>query len=171
MLLPAGLYLGHALGYWATEEVGSSPTMVTGHGYLSGLAGLAVPFTLAVLARATLAGRRGELVPVRFRVLAAQQVVLFVAVEVVEHAANGIGAASSLRETSLLLGAAAQLLVAGAFWALTRILHRVGEALRSAPTPLSRAGSASAPATGWTPELSVALSSLSRRGPPLLLAR
>ena len=170
LLLPAGLYVGHRLGYWLTEEAGSVPSMMTGHGYLAGLAGLAIPFTVAVLARAFLAGRDGDLAPIRFETLALQQVALFVTVEVVEHAAAGIGPATSLREASLAIGALSQVAVAAAFWTLTRLLGHVGAALappRQSVPP--RATRPLAPRCLLLADLAAELTSISRRGPPAIL--
>jgi hypothetical protein len=172
MLVPGGVAAGHALGYSAAELAGSSPAVPGGHGYLDVLFRLAVPFTLVVLGRAFLSGARHELPPVRFARLAALQLGLFTAVEVVEHAAAGIGPARSLRELSLVLGAIAQLAVAGALVRLVRWMRRAGElaaaARRSRP---HRPAAVPRRAVDGVVTVPVgAVSSLSRRGPPLQLA-
>jgi hypothetical protein len=173
MLVPGGVAAGHALGYSAAELAGSSPAVPGGHGYLDVLFRLAVPFTLVVLARAFLSGARHELPPVRFSRLAALQVALFAVVEIVEHGAAGIGPAQALGELSLVLGIAAQLLVAGALVRLVHWMRRAGElvaAARQAPrrrtAPVLRP---SGTAVAVVPV--VAVSSLSRRGPPPTLVR
>lgn len=172
MLVPGGVAAGHALGYGGAALAGSPPAVAGGHGYLDAMFRLAVPFTLVVLARAFLSGARQELPPVRFRRLAVPQLALFTAVELVEHAAAGIGPAQSLRELSLVLGAVAQLLVAAALVRLVRWMRRAGELVAAARQAPSRRAAAvpRRPGGGVVPVPVVAVSSLSRRGPPLPLA-
>lgn len=174
LLAPGGVAAGHVLGYGAAGLVGAAPELEGGHGYLDVLFRLAVPFTLAVLARAFLSGTRAELPPVRWRDLAVLQAGVFAAVEVYEHAAAGIGPDRSLVEPSFWLGLGAQLLVAAGLVALTAWMRRVGEVVAGARRPRPWAGRR----TAIRPLLSllagspvVAVGSLSRRGPPSLLVR
>lgn len=171
LLLPGGLATGHALGYAGARVVGATPSLEGGHGYIEGLFCLAVPFTLAVLGRAVLAGTRTELAPVRFGLLASLQVACFVGVEVAEHASAGIGPSSSLREASLLLGVLAQIGVAWLVCALIRAANRVAARIatrtsdrrRRSPQPILLP-------VDWVAAFAVAVSSLSRRGPPAPVA-
>lgn len=173
LLLPGGVAAGHALGYGAAGLLGASPSIDDGHGYLAVMFRLAVPFTLAVLARAFLSGARAELPPVRFAALAVQQVLVFTAIEVVEHALAGIGPAASLTEASLWLGIAAQLVTAGALVALVAWMRRAGELVatrrpaRLRPRP---AAAGNLPASSYVVP-GVVVWSLSRRGPPLPFVR
>jgi hypothetical protein len=173
LLVPGGVAAGHVLGYGAAGVLGSAPALTGGHGYLDVLLRLGVPFTLTVLARAFLCGARSELPPVRFRDLAVLQVAVFATIEVGEHAAAGIGPAHSLVAASLWLGLLAQILVAAGLVALTAWLRRVGAAVAGGrrrrpavalPRPRSLRSLVAVPAI-------VAVGSLSRRGPPVVLVR
>lgn len=172
LLLPAGLAAGHTLGYWATGTSGWAPSLTTGHGYLGDLTTLAVPFTLAVVVRGFASGSRGEAVPVRLVSLAAMQVLLYVAVELAEHVAAGMSPAASLTEPSMLIGALAQVVVAGVLWLGLRLAHRAGEVVSAGrPRPHARRARARRwviAAPTWAVP-AVHTGSLSRRGPPRLL--
>lgn len=170
MLVPGGVAAGHTLGYGVADLLGSGAEVTGGHGYLGTMFRLAVPFTLAVLARAFLSGARHELPPVRFPALAAQQVALFAAIELVEHGAAGIGPGQALQELSLLVGVLGQLLVAGALVWSIRWMRRAGELVAAARRSPPRRRPVTVRWTGGADGLVpvVAVSSLSRRGPPLL---
>ena len=169
LLLPGGVAAGHALGYSTAAFAGSAPLIEGEHGYLDLMFRLAVPFTLVVLARAFLSGARDELPPVRLPPLAAQQVALFVAIEVVEHALNGIGPARTLTEASLLLGVVAQVLVAAGLVALVGWMRRAGELVAA----VGRGGHGRRSMAPWALRACSVVSpgvvvwSLSRRGPPV----
>lgn len=168
LLLPGGLALGHALGYSGAELIGSTPSINGEHGYLGTLLCLGLPFALAVVGRAVLAGTRSEQSPVRPSTLALAQVSAFAAIEIVEHARAGIGPATCLREASFVLGVLAQLAVAWLVCALIRAANRVaakavGRRRRSTDAPMP---TSTATADLGIPRLAVAVSSLSRRGPP-----
>lgn len=171
LLVPGGLAAGHALGYRAALVLGSDPAVAGGHGYLQGMLCLAVPFTLAVLGRALLAGTRSQVSPVRFGSLATAQVMLFLAIEVAEHAAAGVPPSVSLRETTTVLGLAAQVVVA---WLIGRVMRsvtaaaeRVAAATRDLPRPRAIPRR---PRTHARVTPCVATPSLSRRGPPVVRA-
>lgn len=172
LLLPGGLAAGHTLGYWATGAGGWTPSLTTGHGYLGDLTTLAVPFTGAVVLRGFVSGARGEALPVRFGPLAAMQVLLYVAVELAEHVAAGMSPTASMVEPSMLVGALAQVLIAGGLWFGLRLVHRAGEAVSAArarprarrPRPWRWV----VPVPTWA-HPTVHTGSLSRRGPPTLL--
>ena len=171
LLLPGGLAAGHLIGYAVVRAQGGVPSLNTGHGYLHTLGMLAVPFTAAALLRIGVSGARGERLPVSFTRLAVQQVLAYMAVELVEHAAAGISPSVSLRESTMIWGIAAQVAVAAAVSLVVRGVSRAGRrlVLRGRVGWLSII---SAPARHDQPAAgavtpSVALSSLSRRGPPL----
>ena len=173
LLVPAGLVAGHLLGYRAAGLLGAAPPVTGGHSYLQGVVCLAVPFSLAVLARALLSGVSSESPPVRFPLLAAAQVGLFVLVELAEHAAAGVGPVDALLEPATFVGVLAQLVVAWALWFVVRAATRAGSRLVSQRRPVPKLAGFAAP---WRPvdggrsiDL-VAVSSLSRRGPPALVA-
>jgi hypothetical protein len=159
---------GHVLGYWLAGLWGAAPSLTSGHGYLEWLLLLAVPFSVAVLARAFVGGARAGVAPVRFGLLAGAQIVLFVVVEVGEHAAAGIGPSVALPEASLLLGVLGQLVVGGLLSVIVRGAHRAGEFVAA-----SRHRPARLPTRSWLPVAShvrkqaVPLSSLTERGPPV----
>ena len=172
LLFPAGMLVGHQIGYWATAQAGTAPSLTGGHDYLTNLAALAVPFTVAVIARAFVAGRRGEVVPIRALVLVGQQVLLFVGVEILEHALVGIDPMRSMTELSFLLGALAQVAVALLFYAFLRLVSRVGAAVGASRSerPLAARSSRPRPPRAiarW--DLVTGFGSISLRGPPSLL--
>ncbi len=173
LLLPGGLAVGHTLGYRLAAEAGSASPVTDGHGYIGDLAFLAIPVTVAVLLRAFLAGLRGELAPVRLAPLVAQQVALYLIVELCEHAGRGIHPATALGERSLLIGLLVQSLVAGTFWLLVRGLCRAGVAMAAA---IAAPGGDRTPRRQWsvTPQdgthRPARVASVSRRGPPLVPA-
>lgn len=168
LLLPGGLALGRLLGYWASEVVGSTPSINGEHGYLGVLLCIGLPFALAVLLRSVLAGTRAERPPIRPSTLVLAQVVAYAAIEITEHAWAGIEPASSVREASFVLGVLAQLTVAWIACALIRLANRVGAtAGRRRRTSVEvPAPCASLPVGTRIPRFAVAVSSLSRRGPP-----
>lgn len=168
LLLPGGVAAGHALGYSAAALVGSTPSVEGGHGYLTVMFRLAVPFTLAVLARGFLSGARAELPPVRFGALAGQQVALFVLIELFEHLRAGIWPAQSLTEASFVLGIAAQLAVAAALVWLVGWMRRAGELVAGRRVgSLRRRVSVRVLRSCGVVAPQVVVWSLSRRGPPL----
>ena len=168
LLLPGGLAAGHALGYSGAELVGSTPSINGEHGYLGALLCLGLPFALAVVWRAVLAGTRAERSPVRPSTLALAQVASFAAIEIIEHARAGIGPATSMREASFVLGVLAQLAVAWTVCALIRAANRVGA--KAAERRRRRVDVSAPRSSAWVgscvPRFAVAVSSLSRRGPP-----
>lgn len=169
LLMPAGLALGHFMAYGAARAQGSLPSLVGGHGSVHILLLLAVPFALAMVVRVAVGARRGEPLPVRLGWLAVQQVVAYVALELVEHGAAGIGPAAALRESTVLWGIAAQLALAllmttlarGVRVAVQRLSSRSAVRLQPRPRPRVLPGPTAGPVL-----LAVPVSSLSRRGPP-----
>jgi hypothetical protein len=168
LLLPGGLAVGHALGYAGAELLGSTPSINGEHGYLGALLCLGLPFALAVVGRAIAAGTRAEQSPVRPSTLAVAQVLAFAAIEITEHARAGIGPIACLRELSFVLGVLAQLVVAWLVCALVRAANRVAAKVseRRRHTIHAAATTSSAGSDVCVSRLAVAVSSLSRRGPP-----
>ena len=78
LLVPGGFVAGHELGYAAASLLGAPP-VAGGHGYLTVVVLVGVPFAFAAAIRAFLAGLRYELPPVGWPALASGQVALFVA--------------------------------------------------------------------------------------------
>jgi hypothetical protein len=132
LLVPGGFVAGHELGYQGASALGSAPTPGGGHGYLSLLVLVGVPFAFAALARSFLAGWHDQLPPVRFRTLAVAQVALFLAVELAEHAAAGMAPVETLAEPAVLLGLAAQLVVAAGLTLVVRTTREAGHAVAGA---------------------------------------
>jgi hypothetical protein len=172
LLVPGGFVAGHELGYQAAGALGSTSVPASDHGYLSLLVLVGVPFALAALARTFLAGLREQLPPVRFRTMAIAQAALFLAVELVEHAAAGVGPAEALVRPEVVLGLVAQPVLAALLTLIVRTTHDVGAAVagatrrRSIPAvrPLWR------PAADQPVVLAVWVSSVATRGPPAVLA-
>jgi hypothetical protein len=133
LMLPGGLAAGHAIGARVAGRF--DPVSAGAHWDLSLLWVIAVPVTLAVLARAFVAGVRGELAPVRFSTLTAQQIALYVGIELIEHLTAGVTPAEALAQWSLLVGALTQVLVAGGLALLIGALRRVGHAVAGAAPP------------------------------------
>lgn len=171
LLVPGGFVAGHELGYQGASLLGATPVAAGGHGYLATLVLVGVPFAFAAVARSLLAGLRDELPPVRWVTLAGGQVAVFSAVELAEHARAGLSPVATLTEPAVVLGLAAQLVVAGLLVLVARSSRQVAVAVASAarrrrpgrwrPAVQHWGAAPAAPA----PAL-VAVSSLSRRGPP-----
>jgi hypothetical protein len=167
LLLPGGLAAGHALGYAGARLVGSTPSIDGEHSYLGALLCLGIPFSLAVVARAILAGTRTEVAPVRFGILAIAQVLCFAIIEIAEHASVGIDPGTAVRELSFVLGVLAQLAVAWLVCAVVRATTRVAaKASRRRPSAAHPAASTLPGSDVCVLRFAVAVSSLSRRGPP-----
>jgi hypothetical protein len=127
LMLPGGLIAGHVIG--ASVAGRFDPASAGSHWDLGLLWVIAVPVTLAVLARAFVAGLRGELAPVRFSALTVQQIALYVGLELMEHLAAGVAPTDALAERSLLLGALTQVALAGGLALLIGALRRAGRAI------------------------------------------
>lgn len=173
LLVPGGFVAGHELGYQGASALGAAPVAAEAHGYLGALLLVATPFVFAAVARSLLAGLRDELPPVRWRTVAGAQVALFLAVELGEHLRAGLTPAETLAEPAVVLGLVAQLVVAAVLVRIVRSSHEVGAAVAAA----RRRAPSHPPSRAWRPvALSgapalVAVSSLSRRGPPAPLVR
>lgn len=166
LLLPSGLVVSHLLRRAGTQLLGATSSIDGNYGFVEGLACLAVPLILAVLGRAILAGLRNETAPVRFELLAPLQVACFLAIEVAEHANAGSEPSVSLRNASLILGVMAQVVIAWLLCAIVRAANRLAARTVKARTPDHDAPRPSLAPPTRTPAFAVAMSSLSRRGPP-----
>jgi hypothetical protein len=164
LLVPLGVWLGHALAY----AVGGPPgAEVAGqHGYLGLAPTLTVPSALIAVAwwAAGRHGRRAEL-PGALS-LAGAQVALFLVQETMERLAAGDPLAV-LTAPVLWWGLATQAVVAGLVALLVRGARRTVEALRRrARRPATRTVAARATAADRPPGRR-RRTPLSRRGPPL----
>ena len=168
LLVPGGFVAGHELGYQAAGALGSTSVPSGGHGYLSLAVLVGVPFAFAALARTFLAGLRDQLPPVRFRTLALAQAALFLTVELVEHAAAGVGPAQALVRPEVVLGLVAQLAVAAVLTLIVRTTHDVGAAVAGATRRrvIPAARPTWRPAADQPVVLAVWASSETTRGPP-----
>jgi hypothetical protein len=171
LLVPGGFVAGHELGYQGASLLGATPVAAGGHGYLATLVLVGVPFAFAAVARSLLAGLRDELPPVRWTALAGGQVALFAAVELAEHARAGMSPAATLTEPAVVLGLAAQLVVAALLVLVVRSSRQVAVAVADAarrrrPVPRRPLAQHWGPAPPAPAPALVAVSSLSRRGPP-----
>jgi hypothetical protein len=172
LLVPGGFVAGHELGYAGASLVVAAPVTGGGHGYLALVVLVGVPFALAASARAFLAGLRHQLPPVGLRTLALAQVGLFLAVELGEHLAAGLGPAEALAQPAVVLGLVAQVAVAALLHVIVRTSHGAGAAVATARC--RRPAHPARPA--WRPTMAppaltiVPVGSLSRRGPPAATA-
>jgi hypothetical protein len=167
LLLPGGLAAGHALGYAAARLVGSTPSISGEHSYLGSLLCLGVPFSLVVIARAVVAGARTERAPIRCSTLSVAQVLCFAVIEVAEHASVGIDPAAAVREMSFVLGVLAQVAVAWLVCAVVRAANRVAAKVARRRAAVSTRGNQPPLVMHLcVARFAVAMSSLSRRGPP-----
>jgi hypothetical protein len=168
LLVPVGVWLGHALAYAAGGPPGAE--VADQHGYLGLAPTLTVPVALLAVTwwAAGRRGRRAEL-PGALS-LAAVQVALFLAQETVERLAVDGDPLALLSSPVLWLGLGAQALVAGLVALLIRAARRTVEALRRrerrrVPGPVAVVATPAARPFGRRPRTPA-----SRRGPPSLLA-
>jgi hypothetical protein len=166
LLLPGGLATGHVLRHAVAQLLGATPPIEAGSSLMESLVCLAVPLFLVVLGRAILAGTRMEQAPIRVRLLAPLQVLCFAVIEVAEHVTAGSRPSLS-NDMFLVLGLLAQIgaawLVCAAINAATRAVTRAVAARRAHCRPAVRQ---ELPPTAQSSPFGVAMSSLSRRGPP-----
>lgn len=157
------------VGYALAGMLGAAPVVGAHHGYIGDLFFVAVPLTVAVLVRAFLSGMRDELPPVRLSHLALAQIGLFLSVELIEHAAVGIGAWATLTEPAVLCGLAGQLIVAWLIVLVVRASHKVGSIVGTPrPTPsYAHERHRWGRSVALRESLGISVWSLSRRGPPL----
>lgn len=171
LLVPAGVLAAHGLGYlFAHPHAADRHQALDHHGHLSLLAVLAIPAAATALAGAVLAARAKRDLKVRLPSLALAQALVFVVLEMAEHAASGKGLGGAVAETGLWWGLGFQLVVAWAARALLRLGAAVGAALVPSPLGLSitlRPSLGPAPAVAFCDRRPSA-SPASRRGPPLL---
>jgi hypothetical protein len=169
LLVPVGVWLGHALAY----AVGGPPGAEAAgqHGYLGLAPTLTVPSALIAVAwwAAGRHGRRAEL-PGALS-LAGAQVALFLVQETVERLAAGGDPLMVLSAPVLWWGLGAQALVAGLVALLVRGARRTVEALRrrAATHPAPASAAAGATPSGRPPGRR-RRTPVSRRGPPRLAA-
>jgi hypothetical protein len=167
LLVPVGVWLGHALAY--TIEGPPGAEVAQQHGYLGLAPTLTVPAALLAVTwwAAGRRGRRAEL-PGALS-LAAVQVALFLVQETAERLAVAGDPLSLLSSPVLWCGLAAQALVAGLVALLVRAARRTVEALlrrrRRATEP-----AAVGPTPADRPLRRRPRTPVSRRGPPPLLA-
>lgn len=169
LLIPGGMAAGHVVGYAMARAIGATPAVTAHHGYVGDLFMVAVPLTAMVLVRAFVSGMRDESPPVRFTSLALAQVLLFLSVELLEHAAVGIGAGATMTEATVLCGIVGQLLVAWLIVAIVRASYRAGASARTHRISPARARTSLrwGRPLGDRISLGVSVWSLSRRGPPV----
>jgi hypothetical protein len=164
LLVPVGVWLGHALAY----AVGGPPGAEAAgqHGYLGLAPTLTVPSALIAVAwwAAGRHGRRAEL-PGALS-LAGAQTALFLVQESIERLAAGDPLAV-LTAPVLWWGLAAQALVAGLVALLVRGARRTVEALRRRPRRPAAGAAAPHAATAERPAGRRRRTPVSRRGPPL----
>jgi hypothetical protein len=166
LLVPAGVWLGHALAY----AIGGPPAaeVADQHGYLGLAPTLTVPSGL-LAATWWAAGRRGRRAELPGALsLAAVQVALFLLQETVERLAVAGDPLSVLSSPVLWWGIGTQVLAAGLVALLVRAARHTVEALlrrRRAPQPVAVATTPVDRPLRRRPRTPA-----SRRGPPPLLA-
>jgi hypothetical protein len=174
LLVPLGFAAGHELGYQAAAALGAPSIVAGGHDYVVAVLLVAAPFALAATARSALAGLRDELPPVTVRTLLGGQAALFAAVELGEHAAAGLSPAQALAQPAVVLGLIAQILVAALLVAVLATSRRAAAVVAAGRRrtvgrrPVRRTWAAGPRAI--VPAV-VPVTTLSRRGPPVLRVR
>ncbi|HLM63376.1 MAG TPA: hypothetical protein VK306_03685 [Acidimicrobiales bacterium] len=140
LVLPGGLAVGHAFGYFVAGLWYGAPSgEAIGHDYLGVLLRVAVPSLFTLVLRAFGRGaRQGRPDGPRWATLAPQLVVAYVTVELIEHAQVGVEWTHALREPSLLWGVVGQLLVAAGAVLLLQAAHTAGGLFARAPRPRTR---------------------------------
>lgn len=177
MFAPAGMLLGHAVGYLLVASHEHDAAIAAAHAHMPAVALLAAPAAIAALVLSAVYYRA----PVgggRLLALSGAQVAAYGGMEALERVASGLSAAAAVHDPAVLAGLAAQLAVAVVLMGVERGARQVGrlvaEALRArrprlashTPPPLGPAA-IHVPvgrATNWRVR--------PRRGPPVrLLAR
>ncbi|MEA2974111.1 MAG: hypothetical protein QOG82_2569 [Actinomycetota bacterium] len=174
---PAGVLVGHAIGYLAAP--GPAGAAAVHHGYLALVLAVAVPLGVMAVGWAATAGavsdpRRGPVhraVPVGPLLLA--QWLLFTAQEMVEHAVAGHGAGAALQSPALWCGLAAQIVTAVAVVAIIRASAATGARLvlifGGPPLVVPRLLRWFRPRPSVSPQLSLVVACPSRGPPPAAL--
>lgn len=169
LLAPAGVLLGHLLGY-LLAGTGSYAEIPHGHLVVLGWPAGAVALGALVLAATRRKPSRTTLLG-----LAGLQAGAFLTLEALERGAAGIEVAATFHDPAVLAGLAAQVLAAAVLLLAERGSRRIGERLAAAfqPRPLKRVRSVPEMLPGDVDVLRPRMlaPSISRRGPPLALAR
>ncbi len=170
LLAPAGVLLGHVLGYLLA---GAGSHAEIPHSHLVVLGWPAGGLALGILALSAIRRTRSR---ARLLGLVVLQSGAFLALEALERSAVGIEVAATFHDPAVLAGLAAQVLAAVVLLLAERGSRRIGERLAAALRPRLLAPVPRVPSA--LPSAAVHLlrprlleSSISRRGPPLALAR
>jgi hypothetical protein len=166
----AGALIGHEVGYTVGPSLGSQ--VVTPHGHVAQLLQILPPLGgFVLLAAAVSDPRRARWAREQLTVgrLAAVQMLLFVALEVMERQAHGVSLAE-LATPPVLVGAVAQLLVAALLVTFVRRTRRALQTLTSTPSDLPRCGPAVRVVhVAWPVRAAQVAGQLGSRAPPLPL--
>lgn len=169
MVLPGGLLAGHLLGVAVASRIGSTAVFTWGSGPISILACAGVPLAMAAFLVSFERGRRGRPNVASAPLMVVQQVAAFLLVDLIERLLAGLTPGDALRDPWFWWAAAVQVLVAVGLWVVLRTAGALGGrvAARSRRVPGAPSAPSSPAAGAVVPAFAVALSSLSRRGPPL----
>lgn len=172
LLVPFGVVASHLLAYAvAHRDADGAVAGVPPHGHLGPLAIAAAVFLGIAFVASGRAGSRGENLMVSPARLAVLQGAVFTAMELAEHGAHGAAVVAALAEPTLLIGLGVQVFVAIAATLFLRLGHEVGVLLaRKKPGVVHCSAVVRwiGFAAGVVPP--IALSPVSRRGPPLVTA-
>ncbi|WCO67983.1 hypothetical protein PO878_04500 [Iamia majanohamensis] len=168
MVLPGGLLAGHLLGVGVASRLGSTAVFTWGSGPIKILACAGIPLAMAALLVSFERGRRARPTVASAPLMVVQQVAAFLLVDLIERLLAGLTPADALRDPWFWWAAAVQVLVAVGLWLVLRSAGALGRRVAARTRRVPGAPSAPVlPAAGQVvPAFAVALSSLSRRGPP-----
>lgn len=173
LLAPAGMLIGHAVGYLMAPSTEHHAAVAAAHGHVPAVVALAAPLAIAGLVLGALHHRRpshrGGLLS-----LSVLQVTTYCGMEVVERVAAGLDAVGAVSDPMVLAGLGAQLVVAAVLLAVHRGARRAGrfiaEALRRPRLlPANDGARLAFPATSYVPVCRAGWRAWQRRGPPPLL--
>lgn len=166
LVLPAALVGGHLLAAGFGLATGAriwSPDLVTA------LICLTAPLAIAAGLCAARDGFRGHTTKVRPGLLVAQQVLAFVLLDALEHTISGGSPLAVVTDRSYWMSLFLHAAVGLVAWLALRSSGRIGRVLADRPAPSAMRVARSSPARptpATVPQTVLALSSLSRRGPP-----
>lgn len=172
LLVPFGVVASHTISYLLAHPGAGDRARALGsvHGHLAPLALVGAASVIVAALAAGDAGYRGLRLRVTAGQMAAGQVVAFAGMELGERLVDGAGVSAALREPAVWIGLVVQLAVAFVARVLVRVSERAGASLAARRARRWRRAPAvvwPASAVGVVPVAPV--TSLSRRGPPVLL--
>ena len=169
LVLPGALVVGHLGASVATGHAASGGSGAWSWAVVQVLLCAGLPLAAWAALGATIDGWRGRQATASPVALVAQQVVGFVGIDLLEHAVIGSSPWQALRGGAFWASLLVHVAVALLAWSALRLANHVGTVLaRRARSGSTRLAQATQVVTGRpVPAPIIAISSLSRRGPPV----